>query len=216
MTAGRGRRIDDRARTSGAVASGPARLLISAAAAGKRSAPDAVSRTARFPLGLENRLRMRKRHLVLAAAVLTQVCAGASGAGAEVRLSGTPDRLVLQVKDASLPEILQALGSALNVEIDLAGSSSRRFTGAYSGSMRRVLARLLGASDYVIKPSRDGLHVRIVSMTAERHAAARSVAANEASARAALAAAAAGSEGSRASRIRQQRAVLQQPDEERR
>jgi hypothetical protein len=152
---------------------------------------------------------MRRRQLVPAAAALVLACIGAASAGAEVQLSGNPDKLMLRVKDASLPEIVSALRSALHVEIEITGSNARQFAGVYAGSMRRVLSRLLQATDYIIEPTDDGLRVRIVSIGAARSAAARATAADEATALASLSAAAAGSAGSRASRIRRQRTAIQ-------
>jgi hypothetical protein len=129
------------------------------------------------------------------------------GAGADVQVSGSHDRLVVQVKQASLSEILSAMESAIHIKIDLTGSNIRRFTGTYSGSIRRVLSRLLDATDYVIEPAGDSLHVRIVSVAEARSA--RAVASAEVAALTDLATAAARDEGSRAARIRQQRAIMQ-------
>lgn len=112
----------------------------------------------------------------------------------------------MRAKQASLSEIISAVESAAHIKIDLTGSSLRQFTGIYSGSLRKVLSRLLYATDHVIKPIGDGLSVRIVSAGEARPV--RAMDHPEDAALNDLAAAAARGGGSRAARIRQQRAIM--------
>ena len=79
----------------------------------------------------------------LATAALLTWCVSCGGSAAEVRLSGTPDHVVLQTYDATIPEILSALRLTFNLDVKLNGATARRFTGAYIGSMRQALSRLL-------------------------------------------------------------------------
>src|SRR5262245_50147260 len=58
---------------------------------------------------------MRHRRMILAATALALACIGAREAGAEVRVSGQPGKLVLHAKDANLTEIMAGLQSALRV-----------------------------------------------------------------------------------------------------
>lgn len=104
----------------------------------------------------------RKDLLLLASASLAVVCVAPLRAGAEVRLSGSLDSVVLQANGATMPEIVAALQSTFHVRIELVGSTPRRFTGAYAGPLRRVLARLLDGGDYVISPASDGVKVVIL------------------------------------------------------
>ena len=55
----------------------------------------------------------------LATAALLAWCLSCRDSAAEVRLSGTQDRLVLQTQDAKMPEILGASGSAFDLEVKL-------------------------------------------------------------------------------------------------
>ncbi len=137
-------------------------------------------------------------------------CITASQATAEIQLFGSTDDIVLRAKNATVAEFLSGLQSAFHVKISLIGSSTRRFTGVYSGSMRRVLSRLLDGTDYVIEPDADGLLVRIIGASAASHPVPLGtepddLAPGDLAVLTALASAAAGHEGSRASRIRQQR-----------
>jgi hypothetical protein len=68
------------------------------------------------------------------------------GSAAEVRLSGTQDRVVLQMRDATMPEIFAALRSAFDLEVKLAhlaASALCRFSGpslAQKGSSITLVA----------------------------------------------------------------------------
>lgn len=103
---------------------------------------------------------MRRRRLLHPIALsLVLVCFACARAGAEVQLSGTRDSVAMQTDNASMAEILSELSSTFKLRIELTGSSVRRFTGAYSGSLRRVLSRLLDGEDYVIRSAGDGINI---------------------------------------------------------
>lgn len=118
---------------------------------------------------------MRKLFLLrLATAALLAWCLSCGGGAAEVRLSGTQDRIVLQTQDATMPEIFAALRSAFDLEVKLKGATARKFTGVYSGSVRQVLSRLLVGEDYVLRFASDGISVRLLGNTAADNSAAPS------------------------------------------
>jgi len=100
--------------------------------------------------------------LRIATVLLVAWCLSCGRSEAEVRLSGTPDRIVLQTNDATMAEILAALRASLDVEVKFSGATARRFTGVYSGSVRRVLSRLLAGEDYVVRSAADGISVRLL------------------------------------------------------
>jgi hypothetical protein len=121
---------------------------------------------------MEMRPMRRKSFLPWRATVLlTASCLSAGWAAAEVRISGTPDRVVLQTNDATMPDILAAIRSALNLEVNVRGSTGRRFTGVYAGSLRHVLARLLKGEDYIIGSASDGVSIRLLGRSAADSAA---------------------------------------------
>jgi hypothetical protein len=160
---------------------------------------------------------MRKRHVLHAVAIAFVFAAIAvPRAGAEVHISGSSEKLVLQVQDASLPEILSNLRAALHLEVELKGSTDLQFNGTYKGSVRRVLALLLRGVDYVANVSAGGLQLVLVAKgsgprpgPAVATAGADDLGDPNDPVLAKLAAAAAGHEGSRAARIRRQRTELQ-------
>jgi hypothetical protein len=98
----------------------------------------------------------------LATAALLTWCVSCGGSAAEVRFSGTPDRVVLTMNDATIADILAALRSAFDVEVNLTGGTARRFSGVYSGSVRQVLSRLLTGNDYVLRSGSDGISIRLM------------------------------------------------------
>jgi hypothetical protein len=103
----------------------------------------------------------QKCFMYLIALSLLLVCV--ASARADAQLSGTEDHVVLRAKDATLAEILSGIRSALNLRVGLNGSTERQFTGAYTGTLRRVLSRLLDGEDYVISSAPDGINIVLVS-----------------------------------------------------
>jgi hypothetical protein len=89
-------------------------------------------------------------------------------ASAEVRASGNANNIVLQARSATMPEILDGLGSALHIKITLTGSTPRQITGDYSGPLRRVLSRLLYGDNYIVSSQADGLVITIVGSSLGR------------------------------------------------
>lgn len=108
---------------------------------------------------------MRRKPALLphiATVLLLACCLSCGRSEAEVHLSGTPDRIVLQTNDATIVEILAALRASLDVEVKFSGATSRRFTGVYSGSVRRVLSRLLAGEDYIVRSTADSISIRLL------------------------------------------------------
>lgn len=93
---------------------------------------------------------------------LLLACGTAVSASAEVHVSGTADKIVLQAKNATIGEVLEAVRSTLKLRAELAGSTARQFTGVYAGSLRRVLSRLLDGESFIISSAPDGVNIVIV------------------------------------------------------
>src|SRR5271169_1021423 len=83
-------------------------------------------------------------------------------ARADAQLFGTKDRVVLRAKDATIVEIVSGIRLALNLQVGLTGSTERLFTGSYTGTLRRVLSRLLDGEDYVISAAPDGINIAVL------------------------------------------------------
>jgi hypothetical protein len=111
-------------------------------------------------------MRNKRFPLQLTTIVLLAWCLSCGPSAAEVRLSGTPDRIVLQLNDATMPDILAALRSAFGLEAKLKGMTARTFTGVYSGSVRQVLSHLLRGEDYVLRSAADGMSIVLFGASA--------------------------------------------------
>ena len=107
----------------------------------------------------------------LAAAAFLALCLSNGHSAAEVRLSGTQDRIVMQSNGATIPEILAALRSAFDLEVKLKGATARTFTGEYSGPVRQVLSRLLAGEDYILRSDSEGMSIVLIGKSAADNAA---------------------------------------------
>ena len=89
---------------------------------------------------------------------------------AEARISGSSDALQIEAQDASIDEVLNALESRFGLHYRAMAALDRRMTGAYAGSLRRVLKRLLDGFDYVVKVNSGTLDVIIIGAADQRRA----------------------------------------------
>jgi hypothetical protein len=119
---------------------------------------------------------MRRKSFLpqFATAMILAWCLSSGRGAAEVRLSGTQERVVLQTQDATMPEILAALRSAFGVEVKLKGATARKFTGVYTGPLRQVLSRLLTGEDYILRSGSEGMSILLIGRSAADNAAAPS------------------------------------------
>jgi hypothetical protein len=108
---------------------------------------------------------MKTRLRRLQSVALSLVLAGVvtARAGAEVQLSGTQDKVVLRANNATIGEILTGIQSTFNIRVQLTGSTARQFSGAYAGSLRRVLSRLLDGEDFIISSAADDVTVVLLN-----------------------------------------------------
>jgi hypothetical protein len=107
----------------------------------------------------------------VATMVLLAWCMACGRSPAEVLLSGSQDRIVMQTNDATLAEVVAAFRSAFALEVKLKGASARSFTGAYSGSVRQVLLRLLAGEDYILSSDAEGMSIFLIGKSASDNAA---------------------------------------------
>jgi hypothetical protein len=91
--------------------------------------------------------------------------ASLSVARAEVQVSGSRDAVTVQANNASLGDIIVAINSTLNVKISVAPAINIPITGTYSGTLRRVFARMLAGHDFILNSSGDRMTI-IVSTQA--------------------------------------------------
>jgi hypothetical protein len=77
------------------------------------------------------------------------------------KTSGT---IVVTARQATIQEVLEALGRSQKFEFRSAANLSRVVTGTYSGSLQRVLARVLDGYDTVIQSSPSGLKLNVIGV----------------------------------------------------
>src|SRR5580765_6332818 len=79
--------------------------------------------------------------LLLGSAVLVAGLAHPPHARAETIVTGVPDELTLEAHDASIQDVLEALGTKFGLRYRNIAAIDRRFDGTYEGSLRRVMTR---------------------------------------------------------------------------
>lgn len=97
---------------------------------------------------------------LLAAVVLSVAAASAAPQVRVVDAGG--GQLVIEAHDATVQQILAALGRTSTIQLRDSAALSRRVTGTYSGTLRRVLSRMLEGYDHVIRSTSSGLHIEVV------------------------------------------------------
>ena len=120
--------------------------------------------------------RMSQRHLphlagafaVLLAASLQTATAGL--ANPDIQIRGTADAMRVEATEASITEVLSALGPAFHIRYRSEIPLDREISGVYRGSLKRVIARLLKGYNYFAK--RDGAAMEIVIISERQQPAA--------------------------------------------
>jgi hypothetical protein len=99
-----------------------------------------------------------------AVALVAAVAFGATGAAAEVRVSeAAGGRLTVEAHDASVRQIIDALAAKHPIKLHTTDALARTLTGTYSGSLSRVLARILDGYDHVMHATASGIEVDVVA-----------------------------------------------------
>jgi hypothetical protein len=111
-------------------------------------------------MGTVMSIRVRGRWLgavMFLAAALT-----AAGASAEVRVSEAGDgRLTIEAHDATVRQVLDALRATRPLHVRTSDALARTVTGTYSGSLPRVLSRLLDGYDHVVHSTAAGIELDV-------------------------------------------------------
>ena len=99
-----------------------------------------------------------------AALTLAIACCGLTqSALAEVSISGTPSAVRVEARQASVDEVLRALGTSFKLRYSATGAIGGMVSGTYSGSLPSVVARILGGQNYFMHGPADDLEVRILT-----------------------------------------------------
>jgi hypothetical protein len=86
-------------------------------------------------------------------------------ASAEARIAGAPNAMRLEARDASVEEVLRALAARFNLHYQSKVPLERLVSGTFSGSLSRVVSRVLAGYDHVVKIGPDGLEVMILGVS---------------------------------------------------
>ncbi len=95
-----------------------------------------------------------------------------AAARAELHISGNRNAVTIEAHDAPLKTILDALRKSFRVEYKPVAGLERPITGTYSGSLHRVLSRLLVGQDYIIRSSERGMEIVILGKASAQAVAA--------------------------------------------
>ena len=82
---------------------------------------------------------------------------------AEISAQGTPEVAHVEVKNASLEEVLRALHHAYGLAYRSDVALDARISGTYEGPLSRVIARLLDGTNYVFTKSGSNFRIVIVA-----------------------------------------------------
>src|SRR5712672_2130939 len=95
------------------------------------------------------RHRLGRAGAVLGAAMLTALSVPA---WAEVRVvESGPGTLVVEAREATVEQVLEALSESRNFEFHTSQALTRVLSGTYTGTLPRVLARILDGYDHVVQ-----------------------------------------------------------------
>jgi hypothetical protein len=106
-----------------------------------------------------NRCARDRPALAALALLAAVVCSTATPVGAEPRVAGRADAVSLEADEASLADVLAALGAAFDLRYRTSVALDRSVSGRYHGPLQRVLPRLLRGYNFIIKTSGNSLDV---------------------------------------------------------
>ena len=92
---------------------------------------------------------------------------------AEVHVSGVVDALTVETREASVEEVLSALRASFDLKYRTSDALNRLVSGTYTGSLQRVVARLVDGQNYVMRLSPSGgVEIFVLGTGASRSGAA--------------------------------------------
>jgi hypothetical protein len=80
-------------------------------------------------------------------------------------VQGDSDNLQLRVDNASTKEALDALSAKFGLIYKLPPDISRTMTGTYSGTIQKVLSRILDGTDYIVTRSSENIEIVVIGMS---------------------------------------------------
>jgi hypothetical protein len=106
----------------------------------------------------------RIRFLCLLTIVLATCQAGS--AGAEVKVTGDSKALQIEAHEASIEDVMAALGANFGLQYRGTATLDRRITGSYRGTLQQVIRRVLDGYDFIMKTNVDDIEVTVLNSKA--------------------------------------------------
>jgi hypothetical protein len=85
---------------------------------------------------------------------------------AEAKVEGNPDAVRVEARDATVDEVLSAIGTAFNLHYRASTALDLPITGIYEGSLQRVISRVLEGYDFIVKSSPGNIEVVVIKRDA--------------------------------------------------
>ena len=89
---------------------------------------------------------------------------GSTPALAELQVRGSPEAVRIEAQDAPVEDILAALSRAFGMDYQLSINVDKRLSGAYVGSLPRVLTRILDGYNFILKTNNGSFTVTVVGI----------------------------------------------------
>jgi hypothetical protein len=106
------------------------------------------------------RHRLGRAGALVGAAIL---CALSVPAWAEVRVvESGPGTFVVEAREATVEQVLEALSESRNFEFHTSRALTRVLSGTYTGTLPRVLARVLDGYDHVVQSTPTGIRLNVL------------------------------------------------------
>jgi hypothetical protein len=82
-------------------------------------------------------------------------------ARADVSVTGARDAVRIEVDNAAIEDVMDALGANFALRYRTTAPLGRRITGTHRGVLERVVARILDGYDFVIRTGPEGIEVTV-------------------------------------------------------
>src|SRR5262245_55158646 len=88
----------------------------------------------------------------------------AGSAAAEVNVTGDSKAVQIEAHDASIEDVMAALGASFGLQYRGTATLDRRITGSYRGTLQHVIRRVLDGYDFIMKTNVDDIEVTVLKI----------------------------------------------------
>jgi hypothetical protein len=93
--------------------------------------------------------------------ILSAVWFAAPPARADVAVTGARDDVRIEVDNAAVEDVMDALGVNFGLRYRSTAPLARRISGTHRGALERIVARVLDGYDFVVKTGPEGIEVTV-------------------------------------------------------